>query len=207
MRLNILRNPRLCCSSDESLVFAFTLSTLRLHLSSLRLWRMIFITTVFFRFCLACFCWLAFPLSLKRQTFVKEENVQPCSQSINYRREQTCRSISQPRWKPFDFSRCDWLRRTTLDADWLYFSHVKKAVREADWTYRFFQMWNIANIKFYLQGLLLKILAIYIIKHIKSAPLEYQIILIKNNTLLRVTSLRKCMGTKEVVFYLQYYRM
>ncbi len=46
----------------------------------------------------------------------------------------------QPCWKPFEFSRSDWLGRSTLDADWLYFSHVNKAIREADWTYRFSHM-------------------------------------------------------------------
>ena len=60
----------------------------------------------------------------------------------------------------------DWLGDSTLDADWLYFSHVKKAVREADWTYRFLHMRNIANIEFYFQRLRYKILAIYIIKRL-----------------------------------------
>ena len=32
----------------------------------------------------------------------------------------------------------DWLSDSTLDGDWLYFSDVKNAIREADWTYRFF---------------------------------------------------------------------
>ncbi len=54
---------------------------------------------------------------------------------LGRRREQTCCSLSRPRWKPFEFLRCDWLSRTTLDADWLYFSHVKTAIREADWTF------------------------------------------------------------------------
>ena len=26
------------------------------------------------------------------------------------------------------------------NGDWLYFSHVKKAIRDADWTYRFLHM-------------------------------------------------------------------
>jgi len=41
---------------------------------------------------------------------------------------------------------------------------VRKAIREADWTYHFFHMWNIENTKFYLQRLSPKILALYIIK-------------------------------------------
>ena len=59
-----------------------------------------------------------------------------------------------------------WLTNQTKVSfvDWLYFSHVKKAVREADWTYRFLHMWNIANIEFSFQRLQYKILAIYIIK-------------------------------------------
>ena len=31
----------------------------------------------------------------------------------------------------------DWLSDSTLEGDWLYFSHVKSAISEADWTYRF----------------------------------------------------------------------
>ena len=50
----------------------------------------------------------------------------------------------------------DWLGDSTLDA-----------VREADWTYRFLHMWNIANIEFYFQRLRYKILAIYIINILK----------------------------------------
>ena len=34
----------------------------------------------------------------------------------------------------------DWLGDSTLDADWSSFSHVKKAVREADWTIAFFTL-------------------------------------------------------------------
>ncbi len=66
----------------------------------------------------------------------------------------------QPCWKPFEFAHSDWLGRSSLDADWLYFSLVKQAIREADWTYRFSHMSNKANIEIYLQGLLPKILAI-----------------------------------------------
>ena len=50
-----------------------------------------------------------------------------------------------------------------MNGDWLYFSHVKNAIRKPDWTYRFFTGENIAHIEFYLQGLLPKILAIYTI--------------------------------------------
>ena len=60
--------------------------------------------------------------------------------------------------------RFDWLSGSILDGDWLYFSHVKNAVREADWTYRFFTRENIAHIKFDLQGLLPKLLSKYSIK-------------------------------------------
>ena len=52
----------------------------------------------------------------------------------------------------------------TLGGDWLYFSHVKNAMRKADWTYHFFTCENIAHIEFYLQELLPKILAIYTLK-------------------------------------------
>ena len=55
-----------------------------------------------------------------------------------------------------------------MNGDWLYFSHVKNAIRKPDWTYRFFHRWNIAHIEFYLQGLLPKILAIYTIKGVSS---------------------------------------
>ena len=41
---------------------------------------------------------------------------------------------------------------------------MKNAIREVDWTYRFFTCGNIAHIEFYVQGLLPKILAIYTIK-------------------------------------------
>ncbi len=71
--------------------------------------------------------------------------------------------FAQPHWNPFEFSHFDWLSRSAPDADWLYFLHVKKAIREADWTYPFSDMWNIANIEFYLQGLFPQILAEYII--------------------------------------------
>ena len=50
----------------------------------------------------------------------------------------------------------DWLSDSTLDGHWLYFSDVKNAIREADWTYQF-----------YLQGLLPKILAIKILMNLK----------------------------------------
>ena len=30
----------------------------------------------------------------------------------------------------------DWLSDSTLGGDWLYFSHVKNAIPETDWTYR-----------------------------------------------------------------------
>ena len=56
----------------------------------------------------------------------------------------------------------DWLSDSTLDGDWLYFSH--DAIREADWTYRILTCENIAHTEFYLQGLLPKHLAIYTIK-------------------------------------------
>ena len=57
----------------------------------------------------------------------------------------------------------DWLNDSTLGCDWLYFSHAKNAIREADWTYHFFTCENIAHIDFYLEGLLPKILRIYTI--------------------------------------------
>jgi len=41
----------------------------------------------------------------------------------------------------------DWLSDSALDGDWLYFSHVKNAVREADWTNRFFpDVWVIDQV-------------------------------------------------------------
>ena len=58
----------------------------------------------------------------------------------------------------------DWLSDSTLGGYWLHFSHVKNAIRKADWTYRFFKCENIAHIKLSLQGLLPKIFAIYTIK-------------------------------------------
>ena len=58
----------------------------------------------------------------------------------------------------------DWLSDSTLGGGRLYFSHVKNAIHEADWTYNVFICKNIAHIEFYLQGQLLpKILAIYTI--------------------------------------------
>ena len=36
----------------------------------------------------------------------------------------------------------DWLSDSIMNGDWLYFSHVKNAIRKADWTYRFFHMWK-----------------------------------------------------------------
>ena len=54
----------------------------------------------------------------------------------------------------------DWLSDSALGGDWLYFSHVKNAICEADWTYRFFTCDNIAHIEFCLQGLLPRTLAI-----------------------------------------------
>ena len=59
----------------------------------------------------------------------------------------------------------DWLSDSTLGGDWLYFSHVNNAIREAHWTYRFSTRENIAHTEFYLQGLLSKTLAIYTIKY------------------------------------------
>ena len=59
-----------------------------------------------------------------------------------------------------DFNRCQ--SNPTPNGDGLYFSHVKKAIRDADWTYRFLHMWNI-NIEFYLIRLSHKILSIYVI--------------------------------------------
>ena len=32
----------------------------------------------------------------------------------------------------------DWLSDSIMNGDWLYFSHVKNAIRKPDWTYRFF---------------------------------------------------------------------
>ena len=64
----------------------------------------------------------------------------------------------------------DWLSDSIMNGDWLYFSHVKNAIRKPDWTYRFFTCENIAHIEFYLQGLLPKILAIYTIKGSISLP-------------------------------------
>ena len=58
----------------------------------------------------------------------------------------------------------DWLSDSTLDCGWLYFSHVKNAIREDDWTYHSLHMSKIANIEFYLQGLSYVILAMYIMK-------------------------------------------
>ena len=58
-----------------------------------------------------------------------------------------------------------WLAKRFYSRWWLViFSHVKNAIREVDWTYRFFTCENIAHIEFYLQGLLPKILVIYTIK-------------------------------------------
>ena len=39
--------------------------------------------------------------------------------------------------------RSDCQSNPIQNGDWLYFSHVKKAIRDADWTYRFLHMWNI----------------------------------------------------------------
>ena len=57
----------------------------------------------------------------------------------------------------------DWLGGSILDAGWLYFYTVKKAVRDADWTYCIFHRWNIEHIYFYNRYLLHRILVIYVI--------------------------------------------
>ena len=59
-----------------------------------------------------------------------------------------------------------WLSDSILGGDWLRFSHVKNAIREADWTCRFFTCENITHTEFYLRGLLPKILAIYTISNV-----------------------------------------
>ena len=51
-----------------------------------------------------------------------------------------------------------------MNGDWLYFSHVKNAIRNLIGRIAFFTGENIAHIELYLQGLLPKILAIYTIK-------------------------------------------
>ena len=40
----------------------------------------------------------------------------------------------------------DYLSESALDGDWLYFSHVNNAIREADWTQHFLHM--IENARF-----------------------------------------------------------
>jgi len=50
----------------------------------------------------------------------------------------------------------------TPNGDWLYFADVNKAIRNADWTYRFLHMGNI-NIEFYLLRLSHKILSLYML--------------------------------------------
>ena len=57
----------------------------------------------------------------------------------------------------------DWLSDSIMNGDWLYFSHVKNAIRKPDWTYRFFHWLKYSAYRIYLQGLLPKILAIYTI--------------------------------------------
>ena len=61
----------------------------------------------------------------------------------------------------------------TPNGDWLYFSHVKKAIRDADWTYRFLHMIS-TNLEFYLLRLLHKILSIYVIKNSTKRFRKYQ---------------------------------
>ena len=53
----------------------------------------------------------------------------------------------------------DWLSDSTMNGDWLYFSHVKDAICKPDGIGRiaFFTCESIAHIEFYLQGLLPKI--------------------------------------------------
>ena len=53
--------------------------------------------------------------------------------------------------------------------DYIFTCEECYAMREVDWTYRFFTCENIAHIEFYLQGLLPKILAVLIEYFIESA--------------------------------------
>ena len=85
----------------------------------------------------------------------------PCYRDTHFKRTL----ISSPRFsEAIRVLNSDWLSDSIMNGDWLYFSHVKNAIRKPDWTYRFFTSENIAHIEFYLQGLLPKILAIYTIK-------------------------------------------
>ena len=47
--------------------------------------------------------------------------------------------ISSPRFsEAIRVLNSDWLSDSIMNGDWLYFSHVKNAIRKPDWTYRFF---------------------------------------------------------------------
>ena len=76
---------------------------------------------------------------------------------------------------------------------WLYFSHVKKVIRDADWTYRFLHMWNI-NIEFYLLRLSHENLSIDVIKYNTSYSLKLQIM-----TILKTTRTSKNKNIKSVL--------
>ena len=45
-----------------------------------------------------------------------------------------------------------WLSDSIMNGDWLYFSHVKNAIRKPDWTYRFFQRCKYSAYKLILHG-------------------------------------------------------
>ena len=67
---------------------------------------------------------------------VKREPKQ-CYRDTNFKRTL----ISSPRFsEAIRVLNSDWLSDSTMNGDWLYFSHVKNVIRKPDWTYRFFHM-------------------------------------------------------------------
>ena len=61
----------------------------------------------------------------------------PCYRDTNFKRTL----ISSPRFsEAIGVLNSDWLSDSIMNGDWLYFSHVKNAIRKPDWTYRFFHM-------------------------------------------------------------------
>ena len=101
------------------------------------------------------------PLLLFRKW--SKTGTEACYRDTNFKRTL----ISSPRFsEAIRVLNSDWRSDSIMNGHWLYFSHVKNAIRKPDWTYRFFFGENIAHIEFYLQGLLPKILPIYTIKNL-----------------------------------------
>ena len=73
------------------------------------------------------------PLLLSESEVKREPK--PCYRDRNFKRTL----ISSPRFsEAIRVLNSDWLSDSIMNGDWLYFSHVKNAIRKPDWTYRFF---------------------------------------------------------------------